>query len=715
MASAAFSIDGNASLAMAEVAAGAVCVLALDSVDGVRTSSVRVIATDETSVIADWVIADATATSTTITAPAGVDGVAALIEWRVNGGAITDSQTGQTSSGELIKTAKIVIAAANGGIVVVPGEAYETDGTYGWAGPVNGAIRGAGGGGGGSGDITSVVAGAGLTGGAVSGAATVNVATADATIVVNADSIQAGVMQTANLADAAVTLAKQANLAAGTTIGRAIGAGTGVPQALTTAQQGALALAALATAAGDIAVNSQQITGLADGVANDEAVNVGQMNTAIAAAGGGGGTVATDTLDINAAQAWNDVGSAWAIAAETIEHFEMAWQIKHPTYTPTGGGGEMPISIDENTYTDVVRFTVCRDGSSVCTFKQKNAGTTGWTATPSTLYTLLDIQLVDAGGGTWKLQWRRGSYGASASTIASITTTITRLNSLAWSGDTSVTFMNEDDPAAGTVDWASVGPAIAAASSTVDVNNQTITDCPSIGHGTACLITAPTVNVGTTAGQIVNIGNQTGVCTVSGSTLDLVTPNNYASIKLGVATPEVFRFTRGADCIAETPNNTLHIRSLYYTWLQGRNGYGVGLFADNNQVYYGNSPSDTTRRAAKWFPPRVTPGSSAATSLGTYTVPASSCGTMTGTFQARNGTTGCESYTISLDWNADATIVAISATGLATNRNTVTSGLAVAPTDFTATVTGASLVISFFIANASGWACSLNLDVTVSM
>lgn len=45
-----------------------------------------------------------------------------------------------------------------------------------------------------------------------------------------------GLVTTAMLADAAVTLAKMANLAAATVIGRALGAGTGVPTALTGAQ-----------------------------------------------------------------------------------------------------------------------------------------------------------------------------------------------------------------------------------------------------------------------------------------------------------------------------------------------------------------------------------------------------------------------------------------------------------------------------------------------
>jgi hypothetical protein len=147
MASAAFSIGANASLAMAEVASASATTIALDSTDGVRTSSVAVVATDETTVVGDWVIADSTATSTTITAPAGT-GIAALIRWTVNGGVITDRETGQSSTGDLVKTAKIVVPTAGGGIVLVSGETYETDGTYGWIAPINDVIRNGGGGGG---------------------------------------------------------------------------------------------------------------------------------------------------------------------------------------------------------------------------------------------------------------------------------------------------------------------------------------------------------------------------------------------------------------------------------------------------------------------------------------------------------------------------------------------------------------------------------------
>lgn len=73
---------------------------------------------------------------------------------------------------------------------------------------------------------TQIIAGAGLTGGGTLAAdRTLNVVAGDGTIVVNADSIQAGVMQTANYADTSVTSAKFRNSIAKSVVGRAANSG----------------------------------------------------------------------------------------------------------------------------------------------------------------------------------------------------------------------------------------------------------------------------------------------------------------------------------------------------------------------------------------------------------------------------------------------------------------------------------------------------------
>ena len=79
-----------------------------------------------------------------------------------------------------------------------------------------------------AGDITSVVAGDGLTGGATSGDATLAVSVDDSTIEIDSDTVR--------VKDSGITLAKQADMAADRIQGRANGGGTGAPQALTAAQ-----------------------------------------------------------------------------------------------------------------------------------------------------------------------------------------------------------------------------------------------------------------------------------------------------------------------------------------------------------------------------------------------------------------------------------------------------------------------------------------------
>jgi hypothetical protein len=83
----------------------------------------------------------------------------------------------------------------------------------------------------------NLTAGAGMTGGGdLSADRTFDVvANADGTIVVNANDVQAGVMQTPNIADDAVTNAKLANIATGRFKGR-VTAGTGDPEDITGTQ-----------------------------------------------------------------------------------------------------------------------------------------------------------------------------------------------------------------------------------------------------------------------------------------------------------------------------------------------------------------------------------------------------------------------------------------------------------------------------------------------
>ena len=98
----------------------------------------------------------------------------------------------------------------------------------------------------------------------------------------------------------------------------------------------------------------------------------------------------------------------------------------------------------------------------------------------------------------------------------------------------------------------------------------------------------------------------------------------------------------------------------------------------------------------------VTPGSNAATTLGTLTVPANSAGVIKAEWLMRADGTNFRSVATKIAWVSGASIVTIGTLKEQTAESdligTVTPGFA----DCAATVTGASLVVTFALANASG-------------
>ncbi len=139
MPSAAFSINGGASLVKASVAASASVTVALDSTDGVDSVLWEVSLTDETKVVGDYTFADATATSTTVTASTA--GTAFIVRCTVNNGVIFDGLQ-NVQVGDYVKTAKVYVPTVDEKEVLVAGEVYESDPTYGYAPIINRLIRG---------------------------------------------------------------------------------------------------------------------------------------------------------------------------------------------------------------------------------------------------------------------------------------------------------------------------------------------------------------------------------------------------------------------------------------------------------------------------------------------------------------------------------------------------------------------------------------------
>jgi hypothetical protein len=106
------------------------------------------------------------------------------------------------------------------------------------------------------------------------------------------------------------------------------------------------------------------------------------------------------------------------------------------------------------------------------------------------------------------------------------------------------------------------------------------------------------------------------------------------------------------------------------------------------------------------FPATVTPPSSAATSLGTITVAASSAGTVSGELVMRVDASNAKSIAFRFGWNASGTVVAtygMQEVGTSLLQGTVATVLA----DLVASTTGASLVITPTVANASGIKCGI--------
>lgn len=191
MASPAFRINGGAVGVKASVSASTSVSATLDSTDGVRRVTWSVIGTDGTNSAASYTLTPSGSIGQTVTWTSGAAGTAGILRCEINSGL---NAAGQTDSATRA-TGKWYVETAGGKEVGCVNEAFESDPTYGWTLLINDIIR-SGSGSGGASTSTNMIAGAGLTGGGTLAAdRTFNVvANADASIVVNANDIQVGVI-----------------------------------------------------------------------------------------------------------------------------------------------------------------------------------------------------------------------------------------------------------------------------------------------------------------------------------------------------------------------------------------------------------------------------------------------------------------------------------------------------------------------------------------
>ena len=693
MASAAFSIGGGSSLAMYSATAAEVVTIALDSTDGVRSSSVSVIAADDSTATTDWTIASSTATSTTITCP-NAEGCAALIEWRVNGGSITGAD-GQTTSGDLVKRAKIAVPASNGGIVIVPGETYETNGTYGWAGEINDVIRS--GGGGGSGDIEGVTAGAGLTGGGTTGTVSLAVAAADSTITVNADSIQVGAINTVNINDGVVTLAKLANLSQGTVMGRAVAAGTGIPTALSTAQQFALTQAALAAGTSALDVNAQRITDVADPTAAQDAVTLAYLQANAPAV-----YTRSGTIDFSAAQSWADLGASFSQTASTARVYEIAISYDHAA-GPGGGEGTFNASCAAM----LIRVLVWRNSSNVAAFVLESGlsfplDVTDGSVAVGASYGI-DVRLTDD-SGSWKIQVQKGG-SSNYTTTATVNARIIPLSrEVPWTSATSPGFSIKR-PTSGSY-TAGDGLTLTGSDFDIDLTDTTVFSSTATasravvrdasGDTAVRYLTAERINGTSNTVQIngsteveTNCGvydvNATGAATLDAASIALACSGVASLVSTGLGA-----FLQGSSSCYLQAGTTCSL-----------NGADVQFRVTNRRSAFQNS-SATDDAIVLAFPASVTPAGAGATAVGTLTVQASSAGRFTGSLVVRNGSTNAKTFPLDLSWNDDGTTATVF--GLTVGTQQLQGTIGTVAGDVATSVSGH--VITITVANASGFKCA---------
>lgn len=274
----------------------------------------------------------------------------------------------------------------------------------------------------------------------------------------------------------------------------------------------------------------------------------------------------------------------------------------------------------------------------------------------------------------------------------------------------------------GSVDFASVAAALATGDDSADTLSIPVLSFQ-VAQGAGGLVELDVDGSAEISGSIVTVAGTTSVgitaptVTVTGNTKTTIASTTEVEVNAGVldlnATGAV---TIDGTSLVVTPTSTMQIRTTSGNATFGTiDGTGTNYAGGSGnfwqtltQIGRFDLGRTTTGEADIQIahPAPVTPGSAAATSLGAHTLPANTSGTYTGRLSVRNGPTNHKAFDVSFEWNADGSVVTVHGLTV-TDRGAAQGTIGTVAADVTVATTGASLIVTPSVANASGYRCAL--------